>query len=167
MNDGFILVTREMTMCGWKTDTVIMSLTSNPVLVGRDQHRSRQFSMLAGAIFLACFVGYTAPVISGGLPPFLGVFASIVIVFGVATIHAYLNDGLLVTTLLMVVVGVGGVLALHIASGVHPFIVPVDPPTALGISLEFAGLGLGAFIIGAGTRRGVTHIRQLLHAEAR
>lgn len=136
-----------------------MSVTRSPVLVGRDQHRSRQFSMLAGAIFLACLVGYTAPVIAGGLPHFLVIFASIGIVFGVAVVHAYLNDGLLVTTLLTVAVAFGGLLALQIASGVHPVIAPVSPILVLGLTLEFACLGLGAFVIGAGTRRVVTYIR--------
>lgn len=135
-----------------------MSVTRNPVLVGRDQHRSRQFALLAGAIFLACVVGYTAPVITGGYLSLFYIVASIGIVFGVATIHAYLNDGLLVITLLTVAVAFGGLLALQIASVVHP-VITVRPLLVLGLTLEFVGLGLGAFVIGAGTRRVVTYIR--------
>lgn len=135
-----------------------MSVTCTPVLVGRDPHRSRQFSILAVAIFLVCLVGYTAPVIGGGLPPSLGVFASIVIVVGVAMVHAYLNDGLLVTILLTVAVGVAGIPALQIAGSLDP-IIEVTPAESLAITLWFGGLGLGAFVIGAGTRRVVTYIR--------
>jgi hypothetical protein len=135
-----------------------MDVTRTPVLVGRDQHRSRQFSLLAGAIFLACFVGYTALLIVGRLPVFLIGVASIGIVFGVAVVHAYLNDGLLVTTLMTVAVGVAGVLALQIAASIYSFI-ELTPSESLGITLEFAALGLGAFVIGTGTRRVVTYIR--------
>lgn len=134
-----------------------MNIASTPVLVGRDSHRSRRFFILAGAIFLACLVGYTAPVISGGLPSFLAVLASIVIVVGVAMIHAYLNDGLLVTTLLTVAVGVAGIPGLHLADSFDPAI-EVTPVESLALIVWFAGLGIGAFVIGAGTRRVVTHI---------
>lgn len=76
----------------------------------------------------------------------------------VAMVHAYLNDGLLVTTLLTVAVGVAGIATLRIAASLDP-VIAVSPFESLVITLWFAGLGLGAFVIGAGTRRVVTHIR--------
>jgi hypothetical protein len=136
-----------------------MSVTRTPVLVGRDQHRSRQFAMLAVGIFLACSMGYTVPVIVGWNPLFyLGVVASFVIVVGVAIVHAYLNDGLLVTTLLTGAVGAAGIPAQQLATRLDP-VIAVTPVESLVLTLWFGGLGLGAFVIGAGTRRVVTYTR--------
>ncbi|MFC6963252.1 hypothetical protein ACFQL7_04590 [Halocatena marina] len=91
-------------------------------------------------------VGYTIPV-SAGEPPFLAVLAAIAIVVGVAMVHAYRNDGLLVTTLLTVAVRVAGIPGLHLEDSLGP-VLAVTLVESLALIVWFAGLGIGAFVVG-------------------
>nr|WP_264383106.1 hypothetical protein [Halocatena marina] len=80
-------------------------------------------------------------------PPFLAVLAAIAIVVGVAMVHAYRNDGLLVTTLLTVAVGVAGIPRLHLEDSLGP-VLAVTLVESLALIVWFAGLGIGAFVVG-------------------
>lgn len=78
-----------------------------------------------------------------------------------AMVNAYLNDGLLVSTLITVAVALGLVLALGIRVGLDPLgsaLFTREPAVLLSITVILFGIGVGAFVIGAGTRRVVTHI---------
>lgn len=136
-----------------------MGITASPVLFGHNQHRSRQFSIIAVAIFLLYSMVYTAPVIGDKIPSFQVLYITIAIAFGVAIVNAYLNDGLLVSTLITGAVGVGGLLAMYIGASLGPVTYSTAPYVPVLIIGIFVGVGVGAFIIGAGTRRVVTYIR--------
>ncbi|RJT04100.1 hypothetical protein [Halococcus sp. IIIV-5B] len=123
------------------------------VLVGRDRHRSRRFSALAGAFALASTLVYTA-IVLGGLPdtfPFM--VGPIVVVLGVATVSAYLNDGVLVSGLITGLFAVGGIVAMHVDAGLGSVSYPVSLATDLRILAIFVGLGVAGFVVGAVARR--------------
>ncbi|MFH5800999.1 hypothetical protein [Haladaptatus sp. CMAA 1911] len=136
-----------------------MSTNVSSILVGRNQHRSRQFSVLGGAFGLGSALAYTA-IVLGGLPdtfPFM--IGPVAVVLGVATISAFLNDGLLVSGLITGMFALGGVVAMHIDASLGPVSYPVSLATDIRIIAIFVGLGIGGFVIGAVTRRAITHIR--------
>lgn len=130
-----------------------MNIIGSPALIGRDQYRSRQFSKLAAVLFLFSAVVYSA-VVLGGLPdtfPFM--VGPVVIALGVATLNAYLNDGLLVSALMTVAFAFGGIIAMLIDASLGPISYPITLTGTLSITLFFVGMGVGAFVIGAGSRR--------------
>ena len=135
-----------------------MSATVSSVLIGRNQRRSRQLSALGGAFGVGSALAYTA-IVLGGLPdtfPFM--IGPVVVVLGVATVSAYLNDGLLVSGLMTGMFALGGVLAMHIDANLGSVSYPVSLATDMRILAIFIGLGVGGFVIGAAMWRIVTHV---------
>lgn len=137
---------------------VARGITSTSVLFGRNQHRTRQFLSLAAAIFLASTVFYGGAAIDA--IPFIWQLAYVPVVIGVggALVNAYLNDGLLVSVLCTV----GVALAVVFTHGIN---VIADSSASfpseayyLSITVILLGIGVGVFVVGAGTRRVVTHI---------
>lgn len=140
-----------------------MSYANTAVLFGRDRHRTRQFLILAAVIFFASLVLYTSFPVYEGLPlTFVVIVPSIPVIAGtVALVSAYLNDGLLVSAL----IPVAAVLGLELSLGIWLYfnLVPSYNPSGFGfipmlLALAF-GIGVGVAVIGASTRRVVTHIR--------
>ncbi len=138
-----------------------MAVTGSHILFGRHQHRTRQFTMLAGAVFLTSTVMYLYPGIEA--LPFVWqlMYVPVMIALFGAMVNAYLNDGLLVSTLITVAVALGLVLALGIRVGLGPLgsaLFTREPAVLLFITVILFGIGVGAFVVGAGTRRVVTLI---------
>ena len=136
-----------------------MSVTSTSILFGRDQHRSRQFLILAAAIFLVSIAFYGGVAIDA--IPFIWqlAYVPVLIAVGGAMVNAYLNGGLLVSA--MNTVGIA--LAVVLTHGISAILFPSSyhPGVAfyLVFTVIFLGIGVGAFVVGAGTRRVVTFIR--------
>lgn len=139
-----------------------MSQANASVLIGRDRQLTRQFLILAAVVFFASLLLYTSFPIWDGLPlTFLLVVPSIPIIAGtLALVCAYLNDGLLVSALMPVT----AVLGLELSLGIWLYfdLVPSYNPAGfefIPILLTAAfGIGVGAAVIGASTRRVVTYI---------
>ena len=139
-----------------------MSITTSPILFGRNQHRTRQVLILAAVVLFASLVVYTIFPIYDGLPlTFLVIVPSIPAIAGaVALVSAYLNDGLLVSALVPVMAVIG--LELSLGIWLYFGLVPSYDPAGFGfipllLALAF-GIGIGVAAVGAGTRRVVTHI---------
>ena len=139
-----------------------MSITTSPILFGRNQHRTRQILILAVAILLTSLVVYTSFPVYDGLPiTFVLILPSIPVIAGsVALVSAYLNDGLLVSALVPVMAVIG--LELSLGIWLYFDLVPSYDPTGFGfipllLALAF-GIGIGVAAVGAGTRRVVTYI---------
>jgi hypothetical protein len=84
-----------------------MRYARSPILFGRDQHRTRQCSLLAAVVFLVSTVVYSAVLFGVILSTSPLVFLPVVIAVGGAVGHAYLNDGLLGSLLVTVALGLG------------------------------------------------------------
>lgn len=139
-----------------------MSHANSPVLFGRDRGRTRQALILAVAIFFASLVVYTSFPIYDGLPlTFLVIVPSIPVIAGaMAIVSSYLNDGLLVSALIPVMAVIG--LELSLGIWLYFDLVPSYDPAGFGfipilLALAF-GIGIGAAVIGASTRRIIAHV---------
>lgn len=143
-----------------------MDITSSSVLFGRDQHRSRQFLILAVAIFLVSTAFYGGAAINA--IPFIWqlAYVPVVIAVGGAVVNAYLNDGLVVSVMNPVGIALAVVLAHAISAVLTQGISAILSPFAdfpggtfyLLLTVILLGIGVGAFVVGAGTRRIVTFI---------
>ena len=134
-----------------------MSTTQSVVLFGRERHRSRQFIGFAVAMFVvtAAFLGGMMT----GMLPFIWplVYLPAIIGIGAAMVNAYLNSGLIVSALNTVVIAGAMVLTHGIRAVLSPSWPMIGWSWYLWVAVTLLGVGIGAFVLGAGLRRLVGH----------
>ncbi|WP_248910718.1 hypothetical protein [Halocatena marina] len=143
-----------------------MSVKDSSMLFGRDLHRSRQFLSLAAAVCFGSLALYGVASIDA--VPFLWqlMYVPVLIAVGGAVVNAYLNDGLLVsalsTTGIALAVALAHVITTVITQGLSAILSPFTEFPGGGFYLTLTvvlfGVGVGAFVIGAGTRRIITSL---------
>ncbi|MFC7193357.1 hypothetical protein ACFQL7_28560 [Halocatena marina] len=139
-----------------------MDVIDSPLLIGRDHRRTQQFLLFAVAVSIGASAFSSISLIPG--VPFVWqfVYVLVAVAFGGAMINAYLNDGLFVSTLIAIALPVGWVLTAILAIGLGAFGYNsyVQAGIVLLIITAFSlGGGIGAFIVGASSRRIVTYMR--------
>ena len=130
-----------------------MSATQSAVLFGRERHRSQQFIGFAAAMFVltAAFLGGMMT----GMLPFIWPLVYLPALIGVvaALVNAYVNSGLVVSA--MNTVAIAG--AVAVTHGTRALLSPSWPMTGwswyLWVAVVLLGVGIGAFVLGAGMRR--------------
>lgn len=135
-----------------------MAVTGSHILFGRNQHRTRQFSVLAVGLFFLTSVFYAAMIFNA--IPFIWqlVYVPVLIAVGGAVANAYLNGGLLVSALCTVGIALAVVFTHGINAIVGSSTYFPSEVYYLSITVILFGIGVGAFVVGAGTRRVVTLI---------
>lgn len=138
-----------------------MALTTQSVLLGRDHHRSRQFLIFAVAICLAFTIVLT---ISGVVSFTFDWYAEdlrAMFLYGIgaialvgAILNAYLNSGLLVSTVVTFVLALGYGVSTILLTGAGMF-VSDSPPLLLFIYFAGGSIGVGiaAFVVGTSIRK--------------
>lgn len=133
-----------------------MEITSS-VLLGRSRERAKRYVVLAGAIFLgtlglmglvrvSSMQGIAVPISGAWLLWFVAI-----VVIGVPAVHAYRNDGLVVSLVLGLPVPLAFYLVLTAFDLVYP---SEDVLWGIWAALQFGvPAGLLGYLVGAGGRR--------------
>ncbi|WP_160135747.1 hypothetical protein [Halococcus salsus] len=134
-----------------------MSATQSAVLFGRERHRSRQFIGFAAAMFVLTAV-FFGGMMTGTLP-FIWPLVYLPVLIGIiaALVNAYLNSGLVVSALNTVVIAGAMVLTHGLRAVLSPSWPMIGWSWYLWVGAVLLGVGISAFVLGAGMRRLVGH----------